>query len=197
MGVPIPRPRHVVAVVRQGFQALEWMIMLVPRIVALVNEIEMMATRVGTVLSNIEETQRRVSQTVTATDVIVADAALVTARVTPLLDAYQPALERLQPIVVRMAETTSPDEIDAIVTLLDTLPEIVRKLDSDILPILDTLGTVAPDLRDLLDVSKQLNEMLGAVPGLGRIKQRVEEQQAHEDDYRADEEPPSRPSRAE
>ena len=33
MAVPIPRPGQVVSVVRQGFQAIEWTIMLVPRIV--------------------------------------------------------------------------------------------------------------------------------------------------------------------
>ena len=46
------------------------------------------------------------------------------------------------------------------VALLDTLPNVAQKLDRDVLPVLDTLGTVAPDLRDLLDVSKQLNVML-------------------------------------
>ncbi len=218
MRLPIPRPRHVVGVARQGFQTIEWMITLGPRIAVLVNEIEQIVARVNTLLSNIELTERRIStvatgiertheqvravvaragETMITTDVIVADAALVTARVGPLLDAYQPALDKLQPIVARLAETTSPTETDAMVALIDTLPGIVRKLDNDILPILDTLGTVAPDLRDLLDASKELNEMLGALPGLGRIRKRVEEQQRQEDEYRAGEEPPSAPDRSE
>lgn len=218
MRLPIPRPRQVVGVARQGFQTIEWIITLGPRIAVLVNEIEQIVARVNTLLSNVELTERRIStvatgiertheqvravvtragETMIATDVIVADAALVTARVGPLLDAYQPALDKLQPIVARLADTTSPTETDAMVALIDTLPGIVRKLDSDILPILDTLGTVAPDLRDLLDASKELNEMLGALPGLGRIRKRVEEQQRQEDEYRADEEPPSAPNRSE
>jgi len=57
MAVPIPRPGHVVSVVRQGFQAIEWTIMLVPRIVALVDEIEIIAARVNTVLNQIELTE--------------------------------------------------------------------------------------------------------------------------------------------
>ena len=61
------------------------------------------------------------------------------------------------------------------VALIDTLPDIAHKLDRDILPVLDTLGTVAPDLRDLLDVSRQLNVMLSAIPGLGRIRKQIEE----------------------
>ena len=217
MAVPIPRPRQVVSVVRQGFQAIEWTIMLVPRLVALINEIEMIVARVSIVLNQIELTERRisgmvagieqtqerivavvsrVSQTVTAIDVIVAEAALLTRRAGPLLDAYQQPLEQLQPIVVRLTDTTSSAEVDAMVELINTLPDIAHKLDRDVLPVLDTLGTVAPDLRDLLDVSKQLNEMLGAIPGLGRLKKQIEAQQEREDEYRAGEEPPSAPDRS-
>jgi len=217
MALPVPRPRNVVSVVRQGFQAIEWTIMLVPRIVALIDEIEIIAARVSTVLNQIELTERRigsvvasieqtqervvavvsrVSQTVTAIDVIVAEAAILTRRAGPLLDAYQPPLEKLQPIIARLSETTSPAEVDAMVALMDTLPDVAHKLDHDVLPVLDTLGTVAPDLRDLLDVSRQLNVMLGAIPGLGRMKKQIDERQERDDSYRADEEPPSAPDRA-
>ncbi len=79
--------------------------------------------------------------------------------------------------------------------MVDTMPEFVAKFRHDILPVLDTLGTVAPDVRDLLDVSKELNEMLGALPGLGRVKRRIEEQQDLEDDIRAEEAPPPKPRR--
>jgi hypothetical protein len=36
---------------------------------------------------------------------------------------------------------------------------------------------VAPDLHDLLDVSRELNEMLAKLPGVGRVKRRINEQQ--------------------
>ena len=77
----------------------------------------------------------------------------------------------------RIAETTSPHEVDAIVKLIDALPSVVDKLDADILPVLDTLATVAPDLRDLLDASKELNELIASVPGLGRVKRNIEDKQ--------------------
>jgi hypothetical protein len=121
----------------------------------------------------------------------------LTERVAPLVDIYQPTLETMAPIVSRVAETTSPDEVDAVVQLIDALPGIVERLDRDILPVLDTLSTVAPDLRDLLDVSRVMNELIGSVPGLGRVKRRVEDEQAEEDafEYRAGEEPASVPDR--
>jgi hypothetical protein len=34
---------------------------------------------------------------------------------------------------------------------------------------------VAPDLHELLNVSRELNEILGKIPGIGRLKKRVEE----------------------
>ena len=52
------------------------------------------------------------------------------------------------------------------------------QLERDILPVMTTLGTVSPDLHDLLDVSRELNEMLAKMPGMGRIKKRIDEQQA-------------------
>ena len=50
-------------------------------------------------------------------------------------------------------------------------------MERDLLPVMRTLGTVAPDVHDLLDVSRELNGMLGKLPGMGRIKRRVDEQQ--------------------
>jgi hypothetical protein len=94
-----------------------------------------------------------------------------------------------------LADTTSAAEVDAMVGLIDALPNIVDKLDADILPVLDTLATVAPDLRDLLDVSKELNELISSVPGLGRVKKKIEEQQDAQDEYRATEEPQAAPDR--
>ena len=64
--------------------------------------------------------------------------------------------------------------------LIDHLPDLTERFERDVLPVMTTLGTVAPDLHDLLDVSRELNEMLGKLPGLGRIKRRVEEEQAAE-----------------
>ena len=43
--------------------------------------------------------------------------------------------------------------------------------------MLTTLGSVAPDLHELLNVSRELNEILGKIPGVGRLKRRVEEEE--------------------
>ena len=169
--------------------------MIMTRVEVVVTEIEGTQRRATAAVDHVEQVEVRVDGVLDRTEGVVARIAQLTRRIEPLLDRFQPTLDKLEPMLARIAETTSPDEIDAIVRLVDALPAIVDKLDADILPVLDTLATVAPDLRDLLDVSKELNELIGSVPGLGRVKKKIDENQDTQDDYRADEEPPSAPDR--
>lgn len=204
----LPGPNDVVKLAGHGYEAAERAMALVPRLVSIVGEVEQLMVRVNAVVGAIVETNQRASQVVdrTAQIVVRAEGLVGTAeglvgRLTPIVDRFVPVLDRIEPMVARIADTTSPDEVDAVVKLIDTLPELSDKLRTDILPVLDTLGTVAPDLRDLLDSSKELNEIMSGLPGLGRVKKRIEERQAQEDaensakHYTAEEVPPSAPAR--
>ena len=53
-------------------------------------------------------------------------------------------------------------------------------MEGDVLPVLTTLGTVAPDMHDLLTVARELNDMLAKVPGLGRIQRRIDEEEGED-----------------
>ena len=55
---------------------------------------------------------------------------------------------------------------------------LAGQVEGDVLPVMRSLSTVAPDVHDLLDLTRELNGMLGKLPGMGRIKKRVDEQQA-------------------
>ena len=102
------------------------------------------------------------------------------ARADTLVTDLEPVLTQLMPTLERLAETTDPREVDALVGLIDRLPMLVGRLESDVLPMLDTLSSVAPDVHDLLDTSRELNQMLAKLPGMGRIKQKVEDRQLSE-----------------
>ncbi|MCW2541000.1 MAG: hypothetical protein JWN95_2725 [Frankiales bacterium] len=176
-------PRQAVRLVEQAVTAAEQALSLVPRMASVVEQVELIVADVRRIVGEIDATQRRARGVVQRADevalraeAIVRGAELLTARAVPLLDRYEPILLQLQPVLERLAGTTSPDEVTALVKLVDTLPEVLDSVLRDVLPMLGTLGTVAPDVRDLLDVSKELNEMLGSLPGLGRVKRRVEEQ---------------------
>jgi ABC-type transporter Mla subunit MlaD len=212
----IPGPTTLFSVAGRGVDQVERALSLIPRVADAVSAVETLLARVDEVVTSIELARQeaqavvdrvsavadradavvdRVAAIAERAELIVEQAAGVTAQVAPLLDQFDPTLQQLHPILDRITTTTAPDEVAAVVEMVNLTPDLVAKLQTDIIPVLDTLGTVAPDVRDLLDVSKELNSMLAGLPGLGRIKRKVDDQQAAHDDYRADEEPPSSPDR--
>lgn len=212
----LPRPATLIGAAGKGVDAIEQAITLVPRLVGIVTEVETLLNRVQAAVTVLEMTQQHAQAVVERTEAVVAEAATIIERtgplveqltpvaeqlapvveqLAPLLQDSLPTLQQLEPILRRITEATDPDEVAAMVSVIDLMPELVGKVKDDILPVIDTLGTVAPDLRDLLDVSKELNEMLAAVPGFGWAKRKLVDQEELESTYRADEEPPSSPDR--
>ena len=107
---------------------------------------------------------------------VVDGAGVQVGRAAVLIDLLEPSLTTLEPTLRTLADTTHPEEVAALVTLIDHLPAVTLQVERDILPIMASLGSVAPDLHELLDVSRELNEILGKIPGVGRLKRRVEEE---------------------
>lgn len=145
-----------------------------------VSRAEVMVDRLEPVLVRVEETFVRTDELMVRLEQVLGRTETVFARVDDLLARFEPTLNQLLPTLDRLAQTTQPREVDALVSLIDHLPMLVGRLENEILPVLETLGTVAPDLHDLLDTSQALNEMLGKLPGMGRVKERVERQQEEE-----------------
>jgi len=204
MRVMPPGPREVVQLAERGYQGVERLLALAPRALALLDQFEQLLVRVDTLVARIDATNERARVVVADAATVVGEsglavrqAAVLTDQVAPLVTAAQPALNRLLPLLDQLAASVSAEDTAAITRLIQALPDIVDRLDRDILPVVDTLGTVAPDLRDLLDVSRDLNELLGSVPGFGRAKRRLDEEQDAEGDreYLADEDPSTAPER--
>ncbi len=190
MRLPLGDPRDALALIGRGPALVEQAFALVPRALALLDSAEALLKRADALIDRIDETRlaadhlvERTGRTVSDADALIVRTAGTVGSVEPtierlqaLLDSFAPSLERLQPTLARLAETTHPDEVDAMVKLIDQLPDLVERLESDILPMLVTLRTVGPDVHDLLDITRELNQMLGKLPGMGRVKRRVEEQ---------------------
>jgi ABC-type transporter Mla subunit MlaD len=186
--LPLPGPRDVLDVLERSAAAVEQLLAAVPRMLPLLDDAERLLARVDELVDRIERTRAAADEVVQRTDTVATEAqqllgqtTALMGRLTPLLDSTEPSLTRLQPTLERLAETTDPREVDALVMLVDLLPRLAGKMQTDIMPVLDSLGTVAPDLRDLLDASRELNEMLAKIPGMGRLKERVDEEQEAED----------------
>jgi hypothetical protein len=101
--------------------------------------------------------------------------------VTPLLDAYRPALTALEPAVTHFADRLDPAEVDAMVTLVDRLPRLVQHLDEDVLPVLASLEGVAPDVHDLRDTVQDLRQVVKGFPGSRLFRRRGAEEIAQEE----------------
>ncbi|RLV56749.1 hypothetical protein D9V41_02905 [Aeromicrobium phragmitis] len=138
-----------------------------------------------------DEIVRRSSATVDSANAIVVRTAGTVGSVEPtikrterLIDLFAPSLERLQPLLDRLATTTDTQEVDALVGLIDHLPHLLERVETEVIPMLANLQTIAPDIHDMLDLVQELGEMLGKVPGMGRIKRRADEQQGQRDEER-------------
>jgi ABC-type transporter Mla subunit MlaD len=167
----VPGPRDVLVLVERGGEAIESLLAAVPRLGRLLDDAERLLADVDALVQRIETTRRDADAVVTRVEEPVR-------RTDALLAALEPSLLKLQPTLERLADTTDPREVDALVGLVDHLPALVDQLERDILPVLSTLTTVAPDLHDLLDVSRELNGMLGKLPGMAKVMQRIDERQA-------------------
>lgn len=181
MRLPVPGPRDVMSLLERGGDQLEAVLGAVPRVLALLDDAERLLVRASGAIERVREVTEAANVVVVRTSGVVDDAEAQVARVTGLVDTLAPSLERLQPTLQTLADTTSPDEVRALVTLIDQLPELTTRLEDDVLPILGTLGSVAPDVHDLLIVSRELNDMLARLPGLGRIKRRIDEQEGDDE----------------
>jgi hypothetical protein len=201
----LPGPRDLVAFVSLVERSSEQLVVLLPRTTellgnaerllrdgsALVDRIETTRLEAQALVERTEVTRDRADELVTGLEPTTRRAVALLAALEPtaeravaLLESMEPSLLKLQPTLERLAETTDPREVDAMVAMIDQLPLLAAKLETDVIPVLNTLTTVSPDLHDLLDVSRELNLMLAKLPGMGRVKRRVDEQQEIEEGHR-------------
>lgn len=153
--------------------------------VSLIGEAEAVLGRVGLVVDRIEATIARadiligdVAETDRAAQKVVASVEVTSSRAGAILDLYEESLRTLAPSARTFAETLDPDEVQAVVHLVDRLPVLLKHLDEDILPVLATLDRVAPDLHQLLEIAQDMQVALGGLPGMGWIKKRAEKEEA-------------------
>jgi ABC-type transporter Mla subunit MlaD len=131
--------------------------------------------------SKADEAIERVGRTTSHADRIIDHAEGLLGRVDPLLGDYEPALISLAPSVRRLASTLDPAEVEAMVTLVDRLPRLIRHLDEDILPVLESLGDVGTDVHDLVDTVQDLRQVVKGFPGSRLFRRRGAEEIALED----------------
>ena len=191
MRLPVPGPRDVLSALERGGEQVEALLGAVPRLLALLDEAETLLARAAVTFDRVDAVAEAAAAEVARVGVVVDAAATQVERVSTvvdgaaadagrvaaLVDVLEPPMTTLQPTLQALADTTHPDEVAALVRLVDHLPALTVQVERDVLPVLTTLGSVAPDLHELLNVSRAHNEILGKIPGIGRLKKRVEEEE--------------------
>ena len=191
MRLPVPGPRDVLSALERGGEQVEALRGAVPRLLALLDEAETLLARAAVTFDRVDAVAEAAAAEVARVGVVVDAAATQVERVSTvvdgaaadagrvaaLVDVLEPPMTTLQPTLQALADTTHPDEVAALVRLVDHLPALTVQVERDVLPVLTTLGSVAPDLHELLNVSRELNEILGKIPGIGRLKKRDEEEE--------------------
>ncbi|UFN43728.1 hypothetical protein [Nocardioides okcheonensis] len=181
MRLPVPGPRDVMSLLERGGDQVEAVIGAVPRMLTLLDDAERLLVRASGAIERVREVTEAANVVVVRVGGVVDDAQVQVGRVTTLMDGLEPSLTRLQPTLETLADTTHPDEVKALVRLVDQLPVLTERVEQDVVPILGTLGSVAPDVHDLLTVARELNDMLAKLPGMGRIRRRIDEQEGEDD----------------
>jgi hypothetical protein len=180
MRLPVPGPRDVLSALERGGDQVEALIGAVPRALALLDRAEALLDGATVAVARVREVTEAANVVVVRAGAVVDDAETAVGRVTTLTDSLEPSLIKLQPTLETLADTTHPEEVAALVRLVDTLPELTARVETDVLPVLSTLGSVAPDVHDLLTVARELNDMLAKIPGMGRLKRRIDEEEGED-----------------
>jgi hypothetical protein len=129
--------------------------------------------RVLKLLTTAESVVARADELVSRTERVVegAEKAVVHAeRVTIAADAQ---VEAIKPLL-EFVEEFSAHEVQAAIALVDELPRLAKHLDDDVLPMLNTLNRVGPDLHELLDVVKDVRQAILGIPGFDYLRRRGE-----------------------
>lgn len=119
------------------------------------------------VVARADELVRRTEKVVTGAEHAVAHAEQVTKAAQEQVVATRPLIE--------FVEEFSAHELQAAIRLVDELPRLSTHLTDDVLPILNTLNRVGPDMHELLAVAKDVRQAILGIPGFDFLRRRGEE----------------------
>lgn len=208
----LPDPRDLLTVAGTAPALLQEAVGAIPRLLRLLDATEQLLERADVLIAGIEQTRHAADTLVAgvertresadalvartertldeANELIVRSAGTIGSveptarRASALVDVLEPSIRALQPTLQTLARTTGEHEVEAAVGLIDRLPHLAEAMETDLMPMLANLQSVAPDLHELLDVVTELNDLVSRIPGMSRLRRK-----AHEDEDGAGERP--------
>jgi hypothetical protein len=161
---------------------------------AAIRDVGTTQARADEAITGVGETQKKADDAITAVgrttaraDATLDEAEGLVGRVAPLLGAFEGPLGTLAPSVRRLAATLEPDEVEAMVRLIDQLPGLVTHLEEVMVPVLGSMGNVGEDVHDLVDTMQDLRQVVKGFPGSRLFRRRGAEEIAQDEDADDDE----------
>jgi hypothetical protein len=190
MRLPIPGPAAVLGGAAAAAAAVETALDLVPRAAAAMDRVEALLDRVDQIVDRADQIVTRADEATVRTHAILDTAEIVTRdagrtvdgasgvldRADHSLGSWEPTLRRLAPAAKRFADGLDETEVTAAITLVDRMPVVLDHLENDVLPMLQTLDRVGPDLHEVLEVVQDLRRVVTGLPGVGLLRKRGEEE---------------------
>lgn len=165
---------------------------IVLRVDSTVDDAEGLVGRVGTVTGSAEQITERALPVVDFVESTVAQvkpvleallleegvraeqATMISTRVTELLVTADEVATRLAPVAGRVVDAVDSEDFEAVLELIDNLPQLITSVERDVLPVVRSLDSVAPEVTEILDVASKCLEALNGIPGFQRLRRRGE-----------------------
>ncbi len=178
MRLPIPSVGTAVALMRA---TASWSVDTVVLVAALPSRVDDLFSRVDALITSIEEITARAGGVIEAAARTTDDAAGVivgagdaSERARAMIADIAPIADRGIPLGRRFVDNFSEQELDASIRMVEHLPELMERMEA-IMPILATMDTVAPEIHQLLEVTKDVRKAVIGIPGFKFFRNRGEE----------------------
>ncbi len=190
MRLPFPGPTAVLGGAAAAADAIETALGLVPRaavamdrVEALLDRLDALTDRADALVTRADETTRRTHGMLDTAEIVTRDAGRAVDGATGVLDrvdhtltTWEPPLRKLAPAAKRFADGLDEAEVTAAISLVDRMPTLLDHVENDVLPMLQNLDRVGPDLHEVLEVVQDLRRVVTGLPGIGLLRRRGEEE---------------------
>ena len=130
------------------------------------------ADRAGSVADRADQVVDQIIPVTGAAEGVLESVGTTSAGAQALLEVFQPMTERGAPLLQHFIDEFSVEELQALIKLVDQVPQFTEHMETDIMPILATLDRVGPDMHELLEVLKDVRLAIQGVPGFSLFRRR-------------------------
>ncbi|WP_312717595.1 hypothetical protein [Mobilicoccus sp.] len=143
---------------------------------------ERTAAAAAATVVDVDRTNEAAVSTVGAAAATVVGVEDLLRRTDRLLAPWEPIAGKVAPLAADFAHRLDDHEVAALAGMVDKLPQLLRSLEEDVLPMLGKLDQVGPDVHEILETVHEMTLAISGFPGAGFLKRRGEKKEDEESD---------------